>query len=178
LEQLYNIGIRDLWVISESFGVDAAWSLSICELMAEFDFLWVAFIGVDYATPELFRAMRAGGCRTAIMGFESADSEMLRRLNKPQNDPSQYDTVVSWAKAADVKVVPTVLDQPPYETQDHARLTQEFISRNRLSKSSIGSVWVKPGTTLHARCMKAGILTNDFWESSAAFFPYAGGLKE
>lgn len=179
LEQLHNLGVHDLWVISESFGVDAAWSHSVCRLLAEFEtFLWVAFVGVNHATPALFHEMRAGGCLNVIIGFESADAEMLRRLNKPQNDPTQYDTIVAWARTAGLNVVPTVLDHPPYETPDHAHLTQEFLDRNRLQKSSIGSVWVIPGTELYTRCRNAGILTDDFWRGSAAFFPYVEGLEK
>jgi len=178
LAPLYERGARRFYFIDECFGGDLAHALAICKMvLAEFpDLMWSTFGRVDYLTETLIAVMADAGCRALIIGFESGDQEMLRRLNKGYVKVDRFADVVQWCRDNDVVISCQTMDRLPYQTDDHERLTQRFLDANGLHKQSLGHTIVMPGMPLYDLCVEAGLLDDTFWEGPDLYYPYQGGL--
>ncbi len=174
---LYDWGGRAFWFIDECFGVERSWALALCSELAGFEGLhWLTFMRADMLEGELLQVMAGAGCRAIIVGFESADPEMLRRLGKGTVDVACYDAGVLAAKAAGINVSASIMCGLPYETDDHVPLTETFLARHDLVASGVGSTWVMPGMPLYRLCQEAGLIDDRFWDGPAQFYRYRGGL--
>lgn len=175
---LYDRGARLFYLLDECFGYDAEHALSICDMMlVRFPELrWSTFGRVDYLTEALVSVMGQAGCVALIIGFESADQEMLRRINKGYIDVGKFSDVVAWCRDAGMTVAPQTMVGLPFETADHERLTTAFLEREGLARETLGHTIVMPGMPLYDLCVEAGLLDDSFWEGPDLYYPYQGGL--
>ncbi len=164
-------------MIDECFGGDPDHAFGICDGLRKLPGLdWVTFGRVDLLTPELLKAMAKAGCSGLIIGFESGDQEMLRRLGKGYQKVDRYADVVEWCRNLDISISAQTLHKPPYETEDHEAATAKMLRVLKLRDQSLGYVLVMPGMPLYDRCVQAGLLDDSFWERPEPYFVYEGGL--
>lgn len=175
---LYERGARRFYLIDECFGYDVSHALSICDMMrGRFPELrWSTFGRVDYLTHQLVSVMGQSGCVALIIGFESADQEMLRRINKGYIDVGRFSDVVAWCRDAGMVISAQTMVGLPYETDEHDRLTRAFLDREGLSRETLGHTIVMPGMPLYGLCVAAGLLDDSFWEGPDLYYQYTGGL--
>lgn len=175
---LYQRGARRFYLIDECFGGDFDHALSICDLIRiRFPGLrWSTFGRVDYLTEELVNVMAQSGCVALIIGFESADQEMLRRIGKGYIDVGRFSEVVKWCRSAGMTISAQTMVGLPYETVDHERLTTAFLESESLPRETLGHTIVMPGMPLYDLCVQGGLLDESFWEGPDLYYRYRGGL--
>ena len=84
LRYIYALGIKEIFIKDQSFGVNRTRTINLCEGMRKIgNFSWTCFLRTDIAGLELLTAMKKAGCHTVIFGVESANEEILKRY-KPK----------------------------------------------------------------------------------------------
>jgi hypothetical protein len=80
LSYIYDLGIRELFIKDQSFGVDRQRTIELCEGISRIgEFSWTCFLRTDLAEKELLTTMKKSGCHTVLFGVESANEEILRK---------------------------------------------------------------------------------------------------
>jgi len=178
LEYLYTRGARRYYVIDECFGHDREWAFSMCGLFSEFDGMrWSAFGRVGTIEPILLDKMVESGCCALIVGFESADQELLNRVGKGDISVGDYPNIIKWCRERGITLSSQFMYGLPYETDEHLKLTSDFIEEYDLHKETLDVTWVMPGMPLYEQCKKAGLIDDTFWDGDAPYYVYDGGLK-
>ncbi len=178
LEYLYARGARRYYVIDECFGHNVDWALSMCDLFSEFEGMrWSCFVRVGTVTASLLDKMVESGCCAIIVGFESADQEMLNRIGKSDVSVDDYSDIVRWCRERDITLSSQFMYGLPYQTDQHVGLTEDFITKHALHKESLGVTWVMPGMPLYNLCKKAGLIDDTFWDGPDPYYVYNGGLE-
>ena len=86
LRHVYALGIKELFIKDQSFGVERLRTIALCEGMRKVgDFSWTCFLRTDIADIELLRSMKSAGCHTVIFGVESASEEVLKKYKSGIN---------------------------------------------------------------------------------------------
>jgi radical SAM superfamily enzyme YgiQ (UPF0313 family) len=82
LDHIRNLGMKELWLKDQSFGVFRQHARALLEAMAERDFSWSCETRPDLVDSEFLEALGRAGCHTLLMGVEAADNGILSRARK------------------------------------------------------------------------------------------------
>ncbi len=86
LKYIRSLGIKELFIKDQSFGVDKQRTVMLCQGMRQIGgFSWSCFLRTDIATPEMLSTMKMAGCHTVIFGVESASDSILRKYKPGVN---------------------------------------------------------------------------------------------
>lgn len=118
----------------------------------------------DLDDPELFRLLKAAGCRELLVGFESGDQEMLRRMNKNLT-LEQSRHFMSLAKRHRLAVHGCFVLGMPGETDESMRRTVDFALSLGLDSVQFSAAVPFPGTELYELCRRQGLLEGRDWDS-------------
>jgi len=84
LEELAGLGYREVYLVDDTFNVDVARALALCEEITRrrLPLRWTCRARLDRLTPELAAALRSAGCVRVQLGVEGATPEALEVLKK------------------------------------------------------------------------------------------------
>jgi radical SAM superfamily enzyme YgiQ (UPF0313 family) len=124
---------------------------------------WSVNSRADVVDTELFRHMRAAGCRLLLVGFESGDQDMLDRMNKKLRLESAR-AFVSAARAAGLAIHGCFVLGLPGETETSMRRTLDFALELGLDTLQFSGAVPFPGTRYFEHCEHHGLLRSRRWE--------------
>ena len=119
---------------------------------------------VDTADPELFRFMKAAGCRELLVGFESGDQKVLDGVNKKQA-PDDSVRFMELARAAKLDVHGCFVFGLPGETEETIEATIKFALGLGLHTVQFSAAVPFPGTRYYDQCRENGLLKTDRWDA-------------
>jgi radical SAM superfamily enzyme YgiQ (UPF0313 family) len=172
LETLWNLGARHLVFQDDCFTTDREAVLDLCDVLNRYEFSWHATSRADYFDGELAQAMSEAGCYEISFGIESGSPEILKAMHKQIR---QEVVLLSRAacRAAGIFFTALMMRGYPGETAATSRETEKFIDELQPDGlGTVGQTWVLPGTSLYARCKRAGLLSDEFWLGPEPYFVY------
>ena len=108
--------------LDETFIVDKDWIGTFLETMIEKEInrqvTWSCSTRVSNMTPSLLKKMKAAGCYYIFYGLESADNEILKRINKGIT-VEQMKNAIQWTKEAGILPVGAFIIGLEGDTEDH-----------------------------------------------------------
>jgi len=161
IDELRARGVRELFLLDQTFGLPRARGLELCAALAERgDLGWTAFQRPDNADDELLGAMRRAGCHTVILGVESADPALLALYRKGY-DPATARAAVARARAHGLRTVGTFVLGLPEETRASFERTLSFALELDLDFLSLNVAVPRFGTPFRARALELGLCAAD-----------------
>jgi anaerobic magnesium-protoporphyrin IX monomethyl ester cyclase len=164
-------GIRQIQFYDDTFTVFKKSVLEFCRLLEQENLgvTWTAYVRGDCFSDEMAAAMKRAGCHQVLMGVETGDPEIAKRIGKPI-DRERYMEAVRIAHRHGLETRCTFIIGSMDETwktmHDSLRLALELDTD--LFQVSISTPY--PGTALYAEASARGILKHRDW--------YAYGLGE
>ena len=134
---------------------------------------------VDTADPELFRFMKAAGCRELLVGFESGDKKILDSVNKKQG-PENAVRFMELARSAKLDVHGCFVFGLPGETEETIESTIKFALKLGLHTVQFSAAVPFPGTRYYDECREKDLIKTDRWDAwldngeQAAVLDYPG----
>ena len=149
----------------DTFTVDSARAATICEeiLRRGLRITWSVNSRATLDDGELMRLMKRAGCRELLVGFESGDPAMLRRMNKKLKLP-QARRFMELAHAAGLDVHGCFVLGYPGETEQSMQRTVEFALSLGLHTVQFSAAAPFPGTEFYEQCQRDGLLVARSWE--------------
>ena len=161
IDHVRALGVRELFVVDQTFGVNKKRGLALCAGLTERgDLSWTAFTRPDTADDELYAAMRRAGCHTVILGIESAHDEQLERYRKGY-DTAAIRAGVARARAHGLRTVGTFIIGLPEDTEDSLRATLDFALELELDFLSLNMAVPRFGTPFRAEAIDRGLAAAD-----------------
>jgi len=158
LDALRARGIRELFVMDQTFGVNRKRGLELCtELERRGDLSWTTYVRPDHSDDELLAAMRRAGCHTVMMGVESASADVLASYEKRY---ALADVREGFARARrhGLRTVGTFIIGLPEETEDSLRASLDLALELELDFMSLNMAVPRFGTPFRRRAIELGLV--------------------
>ncbi|MGC9349158.1 MAG: B12-binding domain-containing radical SAM protein [Anaerolineae bacterium] len=157
IELLVGLGVRKIHMYADLFTVNRDHVMGICRGIVErgLDVRWTCNSRVDFVDPEMLQAMHDAGCWMISWGIESADEEMLKRMNKGIT-PEQVELALAWSKEAGIMNWGYFIIGLPGETEASIRKTIDFSKRLPLDLVLFHIAAPHPGTPFFFEVVENG----------------------
>lgn len=148
----------------DTFTVHKERALSICEeiLHRNLKITWSTNARPDIYNLELFKTMKASGCRLLLVGFESGDQEILDRMKKGLRVEDSVE-FMRVAKKAGLEVHGCFVFGMPGETKESMNKTLNFALKLGLTTIQFAGAVPFPGTEYYNFCQNKGLLQAKSW---------------
>ncbi len=169
----------------DTFTVDKERAMRICEeiLRRGLKITFSVNARVDTADEELFRLMKRAGCRELLVGFESGDDEMLKRMHKNATVEDAREFMVV-AKKARLDVHGCFVFGLPGETVETMDRSIGFALSLGLHTVQFAGAVPFPGTDYYEYCRSKRLIKARRWDEwlhageQAGVIEYAGLSNE
>lgn len=159
IAKLRELGVRTFYFVDNTFNLPRSYAMELCEAMsrASLDVVWRCILYPWRLDEELASAMARAGCIEVSLGSESADNEVLRRMNKRfrREDVAETSRLLS---RYGIRQMGFLMLGAPGETCGSIERSLAFMDSLSLDsvKVSIG-IRIYPGTDLAAEAREQGI---------------------
>ncbi len=133
LNALRDIGsIKYINFIDDTFNIPKERFKHILEMMIrnKYDFKWYSFYRSDFGDEEIIDLMKAAGCIGVFLGVESANNDMLKRMNKTAK-VENYIKTIPYLKKVGIKIFVSTIIGFPGETYESAKETFDFMEETK-----------------------------------------------
>jgi len=177
-------GITDYYFKDSTFTINKNWVSQLCELILKknLKITWTCNSRPELLTDDLLSLMKKSGCKLIAFGFESADDDVLRAMNK-KNSHDIYAPVIRMCRNHGIMIYGFFLIGNFEETPEKAQKTLDFSINQPISWASFSTVVAYPGTDLYQKALETGVLKNPKWylesqgESFVSNVVGVGGLE-
>ena len=154
--------VRQLYFDDMSFTVNKKYVQKICDeiLKRKIKIFWTCMgdtMSIDYPTLE---KMREAGCIGMKFGIESANPEILKRIEKPL-DLEKAKEVVKWCRELGIRTHATYCLGLPGENENTLRNTLDFMDNLGADTSQVSKVVPYPGTPMYKWAKENNYLITD-----------------
>jgi radical SAM superfamily enzyme YgiQ (UPF0313 family) len=122
---------------------------------------------VNHADPELFRLMKAAGCRRVGFGVESGDQHILRNVIKKSQSFDMVRNAFKWAKEAGLETMGFFIYGMPQETEESMEKTTRFALELDPDLAHFMLATPYPGTEMYDVIKTYGNIFANEWEEYA-----------
>ncbi|MBM4310790.1 MAG: B12-binding domain-containing radical SAM protein [Deltaproteobacteria bacterium] len=156
-ELVQSRGLSALAFKDETFTADRTRTLALCRGMRErgLNIAWSCDTRADVLDAELLHAMRSAGCRRISLGVESADEEILRKLNK-KISPAQVQAATRLARSVGLSVRYYMIAGSPGETMASVQRSLDFVRAAGPNEVIFNPFTLLPGTRDWERALRDG----------------------
>ncbi|MFH0868758.1 MAG: radical SAM protein, partial [archaeon] len=149
LRSLLSIrGVRNIVFIDDTFNARPDHFKALLRRFVKMDFKWFCFIRLNLLDEETVDLMADAGCVAVYAGIESADDELLKRMNKRAHT-EQYRRGISWLKNKGIAVLAAFVLGFPGETQATLRKNIEFIEDTCVDFYSLKEFYLLEATDVY-----------------------------
>jgi radical SAM superfamily enzyme YgiQ (UPF0313 family) len=162
LQQIRQLGIRQLHIADWTFGVDRRQAKAILEGMidARFGFTFSCLSRVDLVDREMLELLKSAGCDLVELGVESGTQELQDRYGKSIS-LEQVRRAFRWAAALDLPTLATFVLGLPGETRETLEQTLELALEIDPTYCSFNVASPRMGTRLRREMIAQGLIVDD-----------------
>lgn len=156
-ELIYKYSAKEIRFFDDTFTIDKKRTYQICEGIhkRKIKVSWTCLTGVNFVSEDLLKTMKDAGCWQVLYGFESGDSEMLKRLKKG-NTLETNIKAVQWSKKAGLSIRGDFIVGTPGDTLESMEKTVKFAIDMKLDYAHFNKFVPLPGTELYRRLIDQG----------------------
>ena len=118
----------------DSFNIDAKRVMNFCNeiIMQKLNIIWSTSVRVDLITPEIAQKIKQSGCYNVSIGIESANNEVLEKINKKTTKEKIYDGI-NILRNAGIDVMGQFMIGNPGDNLDTVKESIEFAKMSNLT---------------------------------------------
>ena len=157
-----NLPVKEVFLEDDTFTINKNRVMEFCKGYMErsLDISWSCNARADTLDLETMKMMKKANCRFLIVGFESADDEILRNIKKGFT-VEQAREFAKNVKKAGLLLHADFIAGLPGETKETIEMTKRFIREIKPEQLQVSVCSPFPGTELYEWCKKNGYLLTD-----------------
>lgn len=166
-----DLGATEIGITDDIWNLDRERAKALCRALIENNLNhvpWVTIHGmkVNNTDAELFKLMKAAGCRRVGFGVENGDDEMLRKVIKKGQTVEMVRNAVQWAKEAKLQTMGFFIYGMPGETEESMEKTTQLAIELDPDLAHFMMAAPFPGTEMWDKLLMAGAVTEGNWGDS------------
>ena len=133
--------------------------------LAKLKIRWVSQASINAAHDEEFLALiKASGCQGVLIGFESLNTDNLKKMNKGFNTmQGGYEKALANLRKFDIRLYITFVFGYDEDTNESFQQTVDFALQHKFYIAAFNHLTPFPGTPLYKRLEKEGRLLYENW---------------
>lgn len=149
-------GVNQIIFIDDTLNVPPPRFRALCDVFGRHSFRWYSFLRVQYIDEPAAKMMRESGCQAVYLGMESANDEVLKRMNK-RASRAEYARGIHALRKYDIKTIGAFIIGFPGETDETIQDNIDFIENEGLDFYTLKEFYYLPGTPVHQHREKYGL---------------------
>ncbi len=177
MEECEKMGIREIFIYDDTFGVDRNRVLDICAEIKKrgLKIAWDIRTRVNTVDEEILKALKGAGCQRIHYGVEAGTQKILNVLRKGIT-LDQVKRAFYLTKKAGIQTAGYFMIGSPTETKEDIMQTIKLMKKLDPDYVHITITTPFPATDLYDLAIKEGVLKDDVWKEFArnpysAFIP-------
>lgn len=168
MEVCQNLGIKEIFIYDDTFGVNRQRVLDICAKIQEKELRidWNARTRVDTVDEEIIIAMKKAGCQRIHYGIEAGTERILKVLRKGIT-LDQVKKAFAITKKHGILTVGYFMMGSPTETKEDILETIKLTKELDPAFIHFSITTPFPATDLYRQGLEEGILSHDYWQEFA-----------
>jgi len=175
LNKILNVWERPfIELADDNTFIDKKWSKELLTLFAKYNIKWFTETDISIAyDDELLELLAKSNCAQILIGFETANKDGLKGIDKGNWKHRQFD---NYLKAIDkiqsygISVNGCFILGFDTDTKETFKETEQFILDSNLSEVQITLLTPFPGTELYNQFKRDGrLLTDNYWDKCTLF---------
>lgn len=168
MEEIKNMGIEEIFIYDDTFGIDRQRVLDICKKIKErnLNILWDIRTRVNTVDQEVLEALKTAGCQRIHYGVEAGTQKILDTLRKGITLDMVYKAFKATHEIG-IETVAYFMLGSPNETREDINQTIKLAKQLKPDYAHFSITTPFPATDLYYLGLKQGILTHDYWKEFA-----------
>jgi len=156
---------RLFFFVDDNIASDIKQAKELLKALIPLKIRWVSQMSINAAhDEELLALLRAAGCLGVLIGFESLNSENLKRMNKSFNEmDGGYEKALSNLRKYDLRLYITFVFGYDLDTPESFQESVDFAIKHRFYIGAFNHLTPFPGTPLYRRLETEGRLLYEKW---------------
>lgn len=176
VREIERLGTPHVLFIDDNFIGNIAWTLEFLAAIRPLRLTWNAAVSADLVHhPGLLDEMKACGCKSLFIGFESINPLSIRSVGKSQNKIETYESLIAMLHARQIMVNSSLVFGLDHDTPSVFQDTLDWLVRNRVETMTAHILTPYPGTKLYTRFLQEGRIVDfdptHYNTSHAVFVP-------
>ena len=169
MSQIQAMGIKEIFIYDDTFGVDRQRVLDICKGLeaGNIDLAWDIRTRVNTVDEEVLRALKSAGCQRIHYGVEAGTQRILNVLRKGITLEMAAEAF-RLTKKIGIQTLGYFMIGSPEETKEDILTTIKFAKKLNPDFVHFTITTPYPGTDLYRLGLKNGLLPRDYWQEFAA----------
>ena len=168
MEECGKMGIQEIFIYDDTFGVDRQRILDICKEINKRDLsiAWDIRTRVNTVDKEVLKALKQAKCQRIHYGVEAGTQKILNILRKGIT-LKQAEEAFRITKEVGIQTVAYFMIGSPTETKEDILQTIKFMKKINPDYTHIAITTPFPATDLYIMAQREGVLTDDVWRNFA-----------
>lgn len=163
-----DLGIKEIFIYDDTFGVDQQRVLDICHLLKEknIKIAWDIRTRVNTVDEEVLTALKEAGCQRIHYGVEAGTQKILDVLKKGIT-LKMVKQAFAWTKKIGIQTAAYFMIGSPTETKEDILKTIKLIKELDPDYAQIAITTPFPATELYQLALTEKIIDHDVWQEFA-----------
>ncbi len=170
--RLQEQNIDTIAFMDDTFTLDVKFVKNFCEEIKRRDlkFWWGCTSRVDTLSEELLEMMKDAGCITIFMGVESADQQMLDKMNKNITVRKTMNAF-KLARKVGIRTIASCVIGMPEDTRESMKKTIDFVSSLKPNYALFSLATPYPGTRFYKETFEKNLIKIRDWSKYTLINP-------
>ena len=157
IEDIKALKTKHIMFIDDNLIGNPKWTRELLKEITPLKLKWNAAVTSNIGDmPELLDEMKAAGCQSLFIGFESINSKSLDSVHKVQNNVNRYEKLVDEIHKRGIMVNASFVFGLDEDDPSVFKRTLEWIVKNKIETVTSHILTPYPGTKLYASLLEAG----------------------
>ena len=165
VEEIKNIKEKIMFFIDDNIFLNEKSAIELFEAIKPLKKKWACQISIDVAfNDKMLKIMKDSGCILVLIGFESLNTDNLKRMNKVANlKIERYEEAIKNIYKHNLMIYATFVLGYDYDTRESIEATLKFSMDNNFAAANFNPLIPMPGTKLYSRLEENGKLIYSKW---------------
>lgn len=168
MEECKKMGIKEIFIYDDTFGVDRQRVMDICSEITKrnLSIVWDIRTRVDTVDKEILKTLKESGCQRIHYGVEAGTKKILNILGKGIT-LEQVKKAFGWTKELKIQTAGYFMIGSPTETRNDVLQTIKLTKKLNPDYVHISVTTPYPATDLYKMAIEQQIITGDPWREFA-----------
>lgn len=161
INEIKKLGTRHIMFVDDNFIGNPGWTKELIQQIKPLKLKWNAAVSANIADmPKLLDDMKASGCQSLFIGFESLNRRAVSGVHKAQNQVDKFQQLVEEIHKRGIMINASFVFGLDGDNRDTFRSTLDWIIDNKIETVTSHILTPYPGTRLYERFLEEGRITD------------------
>lgn len=164
LDEIRTMNTRHIMFIDDNFIGNPDWTRRFVASIAPLGLTWNAAVSANIVNHlDLLDEMKASGCKSLFIGFETINKESVASVKKYQNNVALYEKLIHEIHSRGIMINASIVFGFDHDSKHVFKDTLDWLVKNKVETVTTHILTPYPGTRLYQRLKKERRIVDSNW---------------